>query len=286
MQAVTARGEGKPRDGGGPPLPREHGAWAMLLIPLVVALAAAGRWGLEGPLFLGTCLALYVARQPITLLSKSLRDPGAGPKGRPALWLAAYLLLAVAFGAPLLYPYGKWLLLPWAAVFLTFTALHFFLRRQRLDRTPAGELITIAGLALTAPGAYYVARGLEPAAVYLWVLTTLYSGASVFYVRMKMRHRALRRTAAGATERMALGRSNLVYQGILVVTVVFLAYTGRVPPLVPVAFVPLLAKVFVGVARGGPLVNIKGIGWTEVVHSVAFTFLLAGAYLLGPSPKL
>lgn len=59
-----------------PLLPREHGGWAMLLIPLVVALAVAGQWGWEGPLFLGTCLALYVSRQPLTMLARALREPG------------------------------------------------------------------------------------------------------------------------------------------------------------------------------------------------------------------
>lgn len=282
MQVAASHARAGDRPSGGPPLPREHGAWAMLLIPLVVALAVAGEWGLQGPLFLGTCLALYVARAPITMLVKSLRETGGPPSSRPALWLAAYLALALAFGLPLLLTYGKWLLLPWAAVFVLFTTLHLLLRKQKMDRTPAGELFAIAGLALTAPGAYYVAKGLEPTAIYLWVLTTLYSGASVFYVRLKMRHRALRRPAAGIGERLSLGRANIIYGTILVFVVVFLAVSGQIPPLVPLAFAPLLAKVAFGILRGGPLVNIKQIGWTEVAHSVAFTVLLVGTYLILP----
>lgn len=281
MQATASRPEGGGRTGGRPPLPREHGAWAMLLIPLVTGLAVAGRWGLEGPLFLGTCLALYVARQPITMLVKGLNETGSSSQAkRPAFWLALYLVLAVAFGVPLLYPYGRWLLLPWAAVFAGFTAFHLFLRRKRLDRTPAGEFVTIAGLALTAPGAYYVARGFEPAAVYLWVLTTLYSGASVFYVRMKMRHRALRRPAANLRERLVLGKASVIYQGVLLLVIAPLTASRQVPLLVPLAFAPLVTKVTLGVLSGGPQVNIKRIGWTEVVHSIAFTILLVGAFLI------
>lgn len=268
----------------GPIVPKEHGAWAMLLIPLVVSLAAAGRWGMEGPLFLGTCLAIYTARQPLSVLVRPPREPGDEGKGRPAFWLAVYVALALAFGLPLLLYYGRWLLLPWAALFLAFTAAHLYLRNQRLDRTIPGELTTIGGLALTAPGAYYVARGLEPAAIYLWLLTSLYSSSSVFYVRMKMKHRSLRRPAKDLGERLALGRNNLIYQGLLVLVLALAVAWGQVPPLVPLAFVPLLAKVSHAILFGDHQVNIKKVGWTEVAHSVAFTFLLIGAYLVGPMP--
>ncbi|MDO8692452.1 MAG: YwiC-like family protein [Dehalococcoidia bacterium] len=284
MPIAQAHREPVPRTGGRPPLPREHGAWAMLLIPLVVGLAVAGSWGLEGPLFLGACLALYAARQPITMLAKGSNDTGASQRGTPLTWLAVYLVLALAFGVPLLYPLGRWLLLPWAAVFAAFTAFHLFLRRRHLDRTPAGEFITTAGLALTAPGAYLVARGFEPTAVYLWALTTLYSGASVFYVRMKMRHRGLRRPAANLGERVAFGKANIVYGSLLVAVVAVLTLLGQAPPLVPLAFLPLLVKVVFGVLAGGPHVDIKKVGWAEVVHSIAFTILLIGAYLIGPRP--
>lgn len=268
----------------GPILPREHGAWAMLLIPLVVSLAVAGRWGLEGPLFLGTCLALYSSRQPLTVLARTQNQPGAREQSSARFWLVVYGVLGLAFGLPLLYPYGRWLLLPWAAIFAAFTAAHFYLRQQRLDRTVPGELVTIAGLALTAPGAYYVARGLEPTALYLWLLTTLYSGASVFYVRMKLRHRSLRRPARGLGERVALGKGNLLYQGLLVLTLATVVAWGQVPLLAPLAFAPLLVKVANAILRGGPEVNIKQVGWTEVAHSVAFTFLLIGTYRPVPGP--
>lgn len=252
----------------------------MLLIPLVVSLAAAGRWGLEGPLFLGTCLALYTARQPMVMLVRGMREQEDQESGQPLLWLTIYLMAALVFGLPLLLIYHRWLLLPWAAVFLVFTGVHFYFRQRRLERTIPGELVTIAGLALTAPGAYYVVRGLEPAAVYLWVLTALYSSASVFYVRMKMKHRSLRRPASSLKERLALARDLLIYLGLLVAVLFLVVAWRQAPPLLPVAFVPLVVKVAHAVLAGGPQVNIKKIGWIEVAHSVAFTFLLSGVYLV------
>lgn len=264
---------------GRPPLPREHGAWAMLLIPLVTGLVVARHWGLEGPLFLGACLALYIARQPVTMLAKILKEPASQAPARLLAWLGIYLLAGLGFGAPLLFTYGRWLLLPWAALFAAFTVLHIYLRKHKLDRTPAGELTTIAGLALTAPGAYYVAGGLELQALHLWVLTTLYSGASVFYVRMKMRQRALRRPAASFGERLSLGRTSLIYVVALAAVLLSLITFAGAPVLLAIAFLPLVIKIFHAILAGGPDVNIRTIGWTEVAHSVGFTLLLVGAYL-------
>lgn len=234
---------------------------------------------MEGPLFLGTCLAIYSARQPITMLARGAKQDNAG-RSRPVFWLAVYVALALAFGVPLLLSYGRWLLLPWAAVFAAFTAGHLVLKSRKLDRTIPGELITIAGLALTAPGAYYVARGFEPAALYLWGLTTLYSGSSAFYVRMKMRQRALKRPARNLRERLVLGKANVIYLAILALAVGTAATTKQIPWLAPLAFLPLGLKVLDGILRGGPQVNIKRVGWTEVIHSIAFTVLLIATYLI------
>src|SRR3990172_6015213 len=113
MDSVASRRSASARGAiGRPPLPREHGAWAMLLIPLVVGLAVAGNWGWEGPLFLGACLALYAARQPITMLARGSSDTTASQRGTALTWLAVYLVLALAFGVPLLIPLGRWLVLP------------------------------------------------------------------------------------------------------------------------------------------------------------------------------
>jgi hypothetical protein len=251
----------------------------MLLIPLVVGAAVARVWGLQGPLFLLTCLAIYVSRQPLSLLFK--RWGRAEGVGKPLFWTLAYWALATAFGLPLLYAYGRWLLLPWAALFLAFSGVHLYLRAQGLVRTATAELLTISGLALTAPGAYYVASGsFDVNAFSLWLLTSLYSGSSVFYVRLKMRQRALRREPLGLGERWRMGQASLFYQALLVATLVASVMAGWVPPLVPLAFLPLLTKVGHALLTSGPEVNIKRVGWLEVAHSLLFTALLIATYLI------
>ncbi|MBI4299863.1 MAG: YwiC-like family protein, partial [Chloroflexi bacterium] len=46
-------------------IPKEHGAWAMLLVPFVIGAAVAGRWDLKVTLLLVSVLCLYVARNPL-----------------------------------------------------------------------------------------------------------------------------------------------------------------------------------------------------------------------------
>lgn len=268
-----------------PLLPREHGAWAMFLVPFAVGAGVAETVGWETLLLLLATLFLFAARYPASLLAKaSARQPtGRLSPRRPFLWLAIYVGLGLLFGAPLLWPYGRWALLPLGALGLLFWALHLYLQGRRLERTAWGELLAIAGLSLAAPAAYYGSRGaLDRTAFSLWLLTFLYSGSSVFYVKMTIQHLAAKARPSTLAGRWALGRAAALYQGFLLVVATSLALGGSAPPLALVAFVPLTFKVARGVLLAPAAVSVRHIGFGEVGHAVLFTVLLLLAYRLGP----
>ena len=155
-------------------MPREHGAYFMLLLPLISVLLG-GRPRSAAALWTLAALSAFVAHEPLLVLAgrrgkRAKRDTGRD--ARTQLWV--WSTLAIVFGAAgyamttdaanyaLLVPIG----IAGAALALAL---------QGLERTALGELT--AGAALTCAALPIgIASGLEPrvvgAVVAIWLLTT------------------------------------------------------------------------------------------------------------------
>lgn len=256
-------------------IPREHGAWAMLLVPLAIGWGVGGWGGPEVVLFLFACLSLFLARYPLTIIVRAklgrLRNLPAGTR----LWFGIYTAFFLLFTFPLIFYYRLWLLLPLGALSLALLLLSLYLLRARRERTEGGELLGVGVLTMTAPGAYYVAAAaLDQVAFFLWALVFLYFGSSVFYVKMKVKQRPGKR-------RREVGRDVVLYNLLLLLAVLGLMLWGDIPSLAPLAFLPLLIKVVVSLVRTPGELNIKRLGFTELAHSLIFGVLLVLAYRLG-----
>lgn len=257
----------------------------MLIMPWVVGVGVAGGVVPEAVLFLLAAVFCFAARYPLGLVMKDLAAKGSRAgrqRGEPLFWLAGYGALGGLGGAALLFGYGRWGLLPLGLVALLLLALQPALRRYRLDRTVVGELLAFGGLALTGPGAYYASTGrLDATAGLVWLLTFLYAGASVFYVKLRVKQRMLRGAALDLGRGWLLALDMALYQAILLATVGLLAITGQVPWLALVAFAPLSYKVARDIWRVAPELNLRRLGFIEIGHSVAFVALLIAAYAVG-----
>lgn len=250
----------------------------MLLVPLALGWAVAGDFGSRGILFALASLALFFARYPLTLLFRAWLGRAMSRPPQAGKWLALYSLASLGFILPLFYPYRLWWLLPMGALALALFLISLYMVKERQERTEFGEMIGIAGLTLAAPGAHYSALGLlEADALYLWFLCLLYFGASVFYVKMRVRHRALK-SEPPAGWRWQQGRDTALYHLALVPILLGLALAGRIPILAPLAFLPLLLKSLAAVALPNPGMSIRRVGFTELGHSLVFGALLALAY--------
>ena len=260
-----------------PIIPREHGAWAMLLMPFMVGAGVAPQLGWNILLLLLAIILLFSARYALAKLRAAMRTRRAASSTARAaiLWLIIYIGIAAILGIPLLLIYQQWGLLPLAAIAALLLALHLWLQERRLERSTTGELLGIAGLSLTAPAAYYAGAGqFDTTAMLLWLLTLLYSGSSVFYVKMKVRHRLLGEAPLRMSERMRLGRATVIYQLLVLALVVGLSLGGSAPILVPVAFLPLTFKNISGALWPRPEKSLRRVGFIELGHAVLFTALL------------
>jgi len=233
-----------------PPLPREHGAWGILLVPFATAVGVSGVFDWKVALLLASVLSFYVARA--SFLKNNLK------------WTVRLLAGCAVFCLPLLVFGRLW----WLAVFGAAAAPLSFRKTQR---SAAAQLLAVGGLTLTAPAAWYAATGrIDAKAFWLWTLNALYFGGGVFYVKMHVAAALRRKPFETLAERLRIGAGTLFYYAGAMACLLLLAAGSAVPAAVIAAYLPATARAAAGVVRLTPTLRIKRLGWTEVAYSIAF----------------
>lgn len=254
---------------GKPPIPREHGAWVMLLGPIVLGFAAERdgsilHWVL---LPLAAC-AIFCARDAVGLILRRRAGPGT------ARWLAVYTgVAAIAIGP--LCRNGR--LLPLAEIGLAalaalgvFSMLQVLPAVKRLDRTRAGEILGASGLALTGPGACIIASGrIDLAGLFVWLAATLYFTGAVLHVKSFI-EAARHRVDWSSRMRMVVTAPSTIYHGaFLALAALTLLQWGSIGFAALIAVAPAVARAFAGAARLTPtLPNFKRVGMVETLFCI------------------
>jgi hypothetical protein len=261
-------------------IPREHGAWGLLLIPLVTGacagLAVAQNW-MSLAEFTVAALALFWMRTPVesALGTSPMRAQSASESNRLLLAIAALGSVAMACITALLWNGAdRGLLVLGAVAAVAFVAQALVKRLGRSARMPA-QMIGSLGLTAAAPAAWYVLTGqLDARAFGLWLANWIVAGNQVHFVQLRI-HSA---RAARLREKFLRGRWFFLGQLAMVAALVFAWRVHLLPGLALVAFLPLLARGFLWFISGAQPLTVKRLGWTELAHGVAFGLLLIAAY--------
>ena len=257
-------------------IPREHGAWGILLVPLVT-----GGWiGYEAGariapllLFAVAAVALFCLRTPaeVWLETSPLRAQTSAEKRTVLLSIVVYASLAAAALFVLIWSERAVLLLVLgaaaAALFVVQGVLKKLNRRNRI----ATQMVGALGLTSTAAGAYYLVTGrLDATALLVWGLNWLFATDQIHFVQLRIR--AAR--AATRREKLREGRGFLIGE-TLTFSVLLLAWRfGGLPGAAGWAFGPVLARGLLWFfRRSGPL-GIHRLGLSELAHALAFGALL------------
>jgi hypothetical protein len=265
------------KGGGRSLVPREHGAWAVLLVPPLVVGAVRGFTpGIV--LLVAAAVALFMAHPAMQVLLRHGTGAGRDAAGlsdarrRIALCLAA----ALAAGLPLLAGGDVFLLFFLLPAAVAFAGSHLLSRAR--GKTPLSDFVAMAGLTVTGPAALAVADGGCGADCILFYLyNLLFFGGSVFYVHMKMRRPGGRDAFPGPAARVTAGRSNLLYQAGTLTGLGGLAIADAAPPAACLAFVPMALQAVCGTCTLGVPVRFKRLGFLLLGHSLLFGFLLGAA---------
>lgn len=261
-----------------PPIPKEHGAWALLYGPFAITALAFGRLDLRLQLFLLVLTALFLAHEPLSRLARpSAKSVLAQKRTYWRRWALVELTVALAAGGLLIWRHGLWELSAVGAAAVVPFVFHLGLVSQKQERQVAGELLGIMGLtAAGGPATYYVIRGsLDSTALLLWLTCLLYFSSAVFYVKMRVSPFSHKEDERKRT------RQCLLYHLFLLAAAAGLAASGLVHPVMLLGFAPILARAFWGMLRKGGRLNLKRIGYGEVGFTVLFVVFSVWAWRAG-----
>lgn len=253
------------------PIPGEHGAWGLLYGSFCVAWLAGGGLDHRAPLLLLSFTGIFLAHEPLVKLIRTWRRSAEESKRRQwSRWLLVYLLTGLLPAIFLLAAHRLWFLLPFGAAAGMLFGLHLTLSLRRRDRTLAGELLGAVALTLTSPAALYAfTESLDSRILQIWIVNLLYFSSGIFFVRMKVSE-----FIKTESRRRRLIQC-IVYHLFLVAALALLFVREALPLVAVLAFAPILFRGFWGAAFRESKLNLKRLGYTEVVYTI-FYVLVAG----------
>lgn len=258
-----------------PPLPKEHGAWALLYGSFAVAAGSLARFDIRVLLFFTALTALFLAHEPLSKLLANSRTAVPEKTAYWFRWLMIYAAITFISASLLIARFGLWYLPVLGIMASMFLFLHIRLASSGRERRVWSELLGVLSLTASAPGAYYVMEGaLDGNALLLWFLNFLYFTSGVFYVRMRISQMARKDVDKRSWE-------CLLYHALLATAATVLVWRHSIPLLAALAFVPILGRAFWSAANAETRMNLRNIGYTEVAHTILFVVLLIAGLRIG-----
>jgi hypothetical protein len=263
-------------------VPREHGAWGLLLVPMVTAARMGFRQNTNVfpfVLLLTTALALFWLRTPLeSLLGISAMRTETKEERSSVAFVVLYLAIVALLAASMLFWAGQNSLL-WfigAAAGSAFVAQAVLRKMGRRTRM-LSEIVGTIGLTASAPAAYYVITGkFGITAWMLWLANFTFAGNQIHYVQIRIHSAKLIGVHAKLARAWTFALGQLAMAAVLAVT----CWLEWMPWLVLPAFVPLLLRGFYYFVQGPAPLRVRRLGWNELAQAVVFCALFITTFAL------
>jgi hypothetical protein len=261
-------------------VPREHGAWGLLLVPMVTGASLAFRESrniVPFVLLLTSALALFWLRTPFeSLLGTSAMRPQTKDERRTVIVAIAILASIAGLGLGSLLWAGRNASLWWiGAVAGVAFAGQALLKKLGRGTRMLSQIVGTVGLTSAAPAAYYVITGKFNATAWiLWIVNLAFAGNQIHYVQLRL-HTA---RVEGFRARLSRGWGFAAGQFVLTAALTVACAGGLLPQFASLAFAPLLFRGwFYFIQKPSPLA-VRKLGWSELAQAVAFCVLLVATF--------
>ncbi len=258
-------------------VPREHGAWGLLLVPLFTGIAAgmaSAHRILPLVAFAVVALSLFWLRTPVeSLIGTGAVAADTAQERWTALMVSAGLaVLSGSCLAGLMWRGRNLQLLLLGAITGSAFVAQTVLRRMGRKTRMAAQLVGAVGLTCTAPAAFSITTGrLDRQALVLWAANWIFAANQIHFVQLRI-HAS---RAGSFAEKFSRGRAFLFGQPLLLGTLALASVARVISPLVIIAFTPAVIRGTRWYFRKAEPLDVKALGWSEMKQGVAFGILLA-----------
>ena len=262
-------------------LPREHGAWGILLVPMVTgATVALLRGGSLLPVlvFLLASMSLFCLRTPVeSLLGTAVQRIDNGEERRIVIAaIAGYSTVACLALAALLWNGRNPGLLLLGAIAAASFGVQAGLRRLGRATRMLSQIAGLVGLTSTAAGAYYVSTGrLGMTAWMTWAANWLFAANQVHMVQLRI-HNA---KVAGFRQRLARGWKFLAGEILTVALLVAFFHFRLLPKMSVIAFHPMLLRGAAWFFKKPRPLRVHRLGWMELGFALIFGVMFVSGFL-------
>lgn len=234
-------------------IPKQHGAWAMLIIPFWLGAAATEIIWQHIPFFLGWLL-LYLATYPMLFLFKKKNIPFYRK------WTFIYLVPALVFLMVPLFTTPS--IVSFGLAMLPFFAVNAYFSSKKNERAFLNDLSAILCFGIAGLASSYLPNGsLTPNGWMAFVSSILFFIGSTFYVKTMVR------------EKKNIRYKYLSWSYHLIV---FLLWILLGEWIIALAFIPSLIRAVV--FYGNPLGMMK-LGVYEIVNAALFFIIILFAII-------
>lgn len=263
-------------------LPREHGAWGILLVSWLTGMAAGASSGgaLGRELWLLVVAgAVFCASTPVEnalFPDGPLRPRTAGELRWMSLFAAVFSAIAGAALAMLIsdpLPAGFFVVGGMAAGILE---VQIALKIMRRHLRVVAQLTGVLGLTALAAMAYSVATArIDRVALALWAINGLFATNQILYVHLRIRQQRIATHRKGFVDKRVFVGCELLTAALLTVW----CRIGWIPSAVLIAFAPILMRGAIWcLLPGKQSLSIRRLGKEQLAHGLLFAGILFLAF--------
>jgi hypothetical protein len=228
-----------------PLLPKQHGAWAMLLVPFILGITESSFEFPHIPLLIGW-LFLYLSTYPMLMLVKGKK------KNEYIKWSSIYLGISLIMLITVLL--FDWRMFYFGVAMIPFFLVNIYFAKKKKERAFTNDVIAIIVFCIGGLASYYLgAGGLDKAAWAIAVYSFLFFLGSTFFVKTMIREKK------NKTFRLY----SWGYHVLLLIMVPIFSPTY----LMIIPFIPSVVRAF---ALYGRKLSIMQLGISEIINSVFF----------------
>jgi len=250
-----------------PPLPKEHGAWGILLGAFFSVVAITGKFNFNLVLFLIAIVLFYFSRHiflQIWRVKSSSSD---------WIWFFIFVVFGWGFLITLAILANYWLVVPISFFMALFLLIEILLIRAKKQRSFPAQMIGTIGLTSIAPLSFMLLqKKILWEAGFIWMINILFFCSGILYVRYQI---ALMKK--NTTENAELNKyriSVICYHFLLLIILLIVAVYNKFYPGLVLAFIPTILQATTAITNQFTIKTIKRLGWLEIAHTLVFVIIL------------